>query len=75
MKIVEKIGWLVVLISLVITVVTVIYGVIKVVGGTIIELFRVYHNNLTSVLFVAVISGVVGIFLIRLGATDKEPDA
>jgi hypothetical protein len=74
MKIIEKIGWLLFLVSLMTFIVTVVYWVIKSVAGQIWELVVMYNEHLDYATMGSVVALCVGLALIRLGAADKESD-
>ena len=80
MKILEKIGWMLFLVSLILFVVTLIYAIIKYLAETVYDLFMKYHHNLSEVMLYTLLAGLVGFILIRVGAasdnsSDLGPDA
>jgi len=74
MKIIEKIGWLVFLFSLIFLVVTITYGIIRWVVTGIWYLLNTYNDNLFDASIIASIALIVGVLMIRQGASNKESD-
>jgi len=74
MKMIEKIGWLLFLVSLMTFIVTAVYWVIKSIAGSICDLILTYNNQLDYAAMGSFVALIVGLALIRLGAADKESD-
>ena len=74
MKVIEKIGWLVFLLSLIFLVVTVAYGVVRWVVMSIWNLLNTYNDNLFDASIFALVTLAAGVAMIRLGASNKESD-
>ena len=74
MKIIEKIGWLMFLISLMTFIVTLIYWLIKSVANKIWDLLNLYNENLGYAVLISLGAVLLGLLFIRLGAADKEAD-